>query len=61
MVYSNNQIQNANNLSIADNLSYDNSEIYYLDYTGNGVNPLSNSQLVKFIKLDFFYETLITT
>ena len=56
MVYSNNQIQNANNLSIADNLSYDNSEIYYLDYTGNGVNPLSNSQLVKFIKLDFFYE-----
>tara|TARA_B100001564_G_scaffold359230_1_gene380251 strand:+ start:3636 stop:4187 length:552 start_codon:yes stop_codon:yes gene_type:complete len=58
LIYSNDQIQNANNITIADNLEYDNSEIYFLDYSGNVVDPSFSSHLVKFVKLDFFYKDI---
>ena len=52
-VYNNNQVPGTNNETITNKISYNNSEIYYLDESGNVTNVSTNSQLVKSIKLDF--------
>ena len=53
IVYNNNQVGGTNNETITNKISYNNSEIYYLDESGNVTNVSTNSQLVKSIKLDF--------
>ena len=53
MTYNNNQVVGSSNEVIANNLTYDNSDIYYLDHSGNIIDISTNSHLTKSLKLDF--------
>lgn len=53
IIYNNNQVSGANNEILANNISFDNSYVFYLDYSGNVIDILSNNHLIECLKLDF--------
>ena len=56
MTYNNNQVVGSSNAVIANNLTYNNSDVYYLDHSGNIIDISTNSHLTKSLKLDFQFD-----